>query len=691
MTTTNRPLVGRGPHLDRITRALHGRNSRGLVIAGPPGAGRTRLAAEVRPAWRIVATRCAAARPLAAFGGRSADEIRAAVRRGPEPRVLVIDDAHLLDAASASTLHHFALHREIRLVVTVVDGAPAPDAVTALWKDDLLGYLPLSPLNENELAEVLTAALGGPVERRTVRHLAVMVRGDLRMLAEIVRAGALTRRRGVWTWHGLAAVDGRIRELIAARFGDLDEAAWNALTYAAFAVEPLPPAAGAPTRGRDEAPLTSLDVAPPPLEMLASVAGEAAVELLETRGIVALDGSVPYAEVIRAMTGRIRACRIRRHLASLTDDPLRSALWRLGCGDPVNAGRLVAAAHRALDADEVPLALHLGRTAQSAGGGAAALEVIAAADRHTVRLDVEAARLDAALAAGDLSVAPMLGADTGWDEAAATYCGHQARLARLRGRPQTALAWARDGALRHPTPLCLGELAHAGALLGDLSSARTTLADLDGGPHREQCQAAGLALAQLLAADGDRDGALAAALSVRGAWRVFGLHDVVRLGRPELVAGDLERMPGAFAELAGRQAAALLARDGAVLEIVAKAFERLGYLLYAAESYAQAAAEHLRHGEQRRARAAVNHGWRLGRECEGARTPALIALAAPDLTRRQREIAQLAVTGLSNREIADRLTVSIRTVANHLCGVYDRLGVHNRAGLASLLAGLETE
>lgn len=174
MTNTNRPLVGRGPHLDRITRALDGRSSCGLIIAGPPGAGRTRLAAEVRPAWRIVATRCAAARPLAAFGGRSAEEIRAALRRGPRTRVLVVDDAHLLDAASASLLHQLAVHREIRLVVTVADGAPAPDAITALWKDDLLGCLPLSPLTEVELSELLSTTLGGPVEHRTVRRLAAM-------------------------------------------------------------------------------------------------------------------------------------------------------------------------------------------------------------------------------------------------------------------------------------------------------------------------------------------------------------------------------------------------------------------------------------------------------------------------------------------------------------------------------------
>jgi DNA-binding CsgD family transcriptional regulator len=600
--------------------------------------------------------------------------------RGPEPRVLVIDDAHLLDDASASLLHQLALHREVRLVATLADGVRVPDAVTALWKDDLLGCLTLGPLTETELTELLAAVLGGPVEGRTVRRLAAMVRGDLRMLAEIVRAGALTRRRGVWAWHGLAAVNGRIRELVAARFGDLDGAARDALTYAAFAVEPVVGEVGAQGAGVS-------------LETLASVAGAAAVELLEARGILARDGSVPYAEVVRAMTGRMRACRVRRRLASVTDEPLRSTLWRLGCGDAVETGQVVAAACRALDADEVSLAWRLARTA---GDEAAASEVVAAADRYATRLDAEAARLDAALIAGDLGVTPILGADTGWDEAAAAHCGHQARLARLRGRPRTALAWARDGVLRRPSPLCLGELAHAAALIGDLETARTALADLPdpAGQLGEVGRAAlvglsdpvagYLALAQVRAADGDQDGALASALAVRGAGRVFGLHDVVRLGRPDLVVGELEAMSGVFAGIVRRQAEALAGRDGAGIEVVAKEFEELGYLLYAAEAYAQAAAEHLRDGEQRRARAAINNGWRLGRDCEGARTPALASLAAPDLTRRQREIARLAAAGLSNREIATRLTVSIRTVANHLCAVYDRLGVHDRAGLAGL-------
>ncbi|MGI8333839.1 LuxR C-terminal-related transcriptional regulator [Actinomadura scrupuli] len=686
MGTTHWPLVARGPHLDRIARALHGRQGRGLLIAGPPGAGRTRLTAEVRPALRVVGTRCAARQPLSAFAGwlspgapPTTKQVRAALRRGPAP-VLVVDDAHLLDDASAALVHQLALHREVRVVATVVDGAPAPDAITALWKDDLLGRLPLAPLTEPELAELLGAVLDGPVEYRAVRRLAATVRGDLRMLGELVRAGILVQRGGLWTWRGLDTVDGRIRELVASRCGDLDGPAWDALAHAAFAAA-----------GPAGTPL--------PVETLAALAGAEAVELLETRGLLAPDGTIPYAVIIRAMTGRLRARRIQRRLARCIDDPLRAAVWRLDCGDPVAPDLLIAAADRALAGHEVPLALRLGRTALSAGGGAPAAAVITAATRHTSLLDEEAARLEAALEAGDLTVAAVIGADTGWDEAAAAYCGHQARLARLRGLPRTALRWARDGALRRPIPLCMGELAHAAALLGDPATAHQALAEVDAGalvpaagPLGEcGAGAVGLARVWLLAAAGDREGTVGAALAVRGRARLFALHDVVRLGMPERVAPELERLSGAYAALVARQAAAGIAHDGTALEVVAKEFEHLGYLLYAAEAYAQAAAEHVRTGEPRRARAALNQGWRLGRVCEGACTPALTALAAPDLTQRQREIARLAVAGLGNREIANRLTVSIRTVANHLYAIYDRLGVHDRAGLAQLFAGLETE
>ncbi|MER6950278.1 helix-turn-helix transcriptional regulator [Nonomuraea sp. NPDC000554] len=63
-------------------------------------------------------------------------------------------------------------------------------------------------------------------------------------------------------------------------------------------------------------------------------------------------------------------------------------------------------------------------------------------------------------------------------------------------------------------------------------------------------------------------------------------------------------------------------------------------------------------------------------------------LATPELTPRQREIVQLAAAGLTNRQIAARLTVSTRTAANHLQAVYDKLGVNDHVEVGRLLRSL---
>jgi NarL family two-component system response regulator LiaR len=49
-----------------------------------------------------------------------------------------------------------------------------------------------------------------------------------------------------------------------------------------------------------------------------------------------------------------------------------------------------------------------------------------------------------------------------------------------------------------------------------------------------------------------------------------------------------------------------------------------------------------------------------------------------DLTDRELETLDLVVQGLSNREIADHLSISIRTVTFHLTNIFSKLGARNR-------------
>jgi DNA-binding CsgD family transcriptional regulator len=57
----------------------------------------------------------------------------------------------------------------------------------------------------------------------------------------------------------------------------------------------------------------------------------------------------------------------------------------------------------------------------------------------------------------------------------------------------------------------------------------------------------------------------------------------------------------------------------------------------------------------------------------------------PALTPQEREIAKLAASGMSNKQIAERLYLSHRTVANHLHRIFPKLGISSRAGLRDAL------
>jgi DNA-binding CsgD family transcriptional regulator len=69
--------------------------------------------------------------------------------------------------------------------------------------------------------------------------------------------------------------------------------------------------------------------------------------------------------------------------------------------------------------------------------------------------------------------------------------------------------------------------------------------------------------------------------------------------------------------------------------------------------------------------------------------PEAFAHTPADLTQREIEIVNLAVHGLTSRQIADRLYLSVRTVDNHLASAYTKLGVHSRDELTRILGGNE--
>ncbi|MGW7541140.1 ATP-binding protein [Streptomyces sp. NPDC054770] len=71
----------------------------------------------------------------------------------------------------------------------------------------------------------------------------------------------------------------------------------------------------------------------------------------------------------------------------------------------------------------------------------------------------------------------------------------------------------------------------------------------------------------------------------------------------------------------------------------------------------------------------------VGTAASGAGRPAL-------LTPQELQVAQLAATGLTNKQIAAQLFLSPRTVAGHLSNAFPKLNVTSRAGLRDALTGL---
>lgn len=75
---------------------------------------------------------------------------------------------------------------------------------------------------------------------------------------------------------------------------------------------------------------------------------------------------------------------------------------------------------------------------------------------------------------------------------------------------------------------------------------------------------------------------------------------------------------------------------------------------------------------------------RLLERC-GEHVRPLAGQAMARLTPAERRVARLAASGLTNRQIADALTVSVKGVEWHLSRVYRKLGIGSRAALAGLL------
>jgi DNA-binding CsgD family transcriptional regulator/tetratricopeptide (TPR) repeat protein len=146
------------------------------------------------------------------------------------------------------------------------------------------------------------------------------------------------------------------------------------------------------------------------------------------------------------------------------------------------------------------------------------------------------------------------------------------------------------------------------------------------------------------------------------------------------------RIDGPWALAVGTQVEGFRDQDGRALDRAADEFALLGRWLEASEAAADAAGTHAAAGCTREAAvsaaAADRYRTRAGRRST-VRVPPVLDL--PALTRREREVAMLAASGLSNRAIADQLVLSVRTIEGHLLRASAKVGADSRRALGDIV------
>jgi len=147
-----------------------------------------------------------------------------------------------------------------------------------------------------------------------------------------------------------------------------------------------------------------------------------------------------------------------------------------------------------------------------------------------------------------------------------------------------------------------------------------------------------------------------------------------------------QRLALPLAEAVALHAESLRSGSGDGLRAAAGAYLAIGDRSTAADAEAQAAVAFMAAQHRGSGLLAASTADGLARACGGLNTPAIRSAATPvPLTGRQREIAELVAVDLTNRDIADRLCMSVRTVEGHVLRACQRVGVSTRAELAAIM------
>lgn len=380
------PLIGRTQEMRTIETALADREVCGVLIRGPEGAGKSRIAREALTAaasrgcetrW-TAGTSSAQAIPLGAFTAWAPSGvtdtfqllrgvIESLTASAPKaPVVLAVDDAHLLDELSTFVVQQIVARGAAKVVLTARDGEPIPAVLQEIWTTNPFDRLDLTQLSLDVVADLVAAVLGGPLDSEAAQRLWRLTDGNVLYLRNIVEQevadGRITAQGGVWRWIGDPIMPPGLVELIESRIGTLPAPVGDVVDVVAVG-EPIP------------------------LVALRRITDPDAIEDAESRGLITLEPAGDgvdvrvahplYGEVRRKRAPQSRLRRLRGLVAgelAASDDRddvraiVRRATLSIDSDLPPDADLLVRAAYGAVWLGDLALADRLAGAAAVRAG-----------------------------------------------------------------------------------------------------------------------------------------------------------------------------------------------------------------------------------------------------------------------------------------------------------------------------------